>query len=133
MSAIWQQRRVADCLFRYNNIGGFIMTSALIPVLLGIIIIGLGVSNMKGNISSIHWYHRQRVTEADRIPFGKAVGLGTIIMGAGIAVFGYLNFAAEKTQNDIFVAIGSVILIAALVVGLVISFWAMIKYNKGIF
>ena len=109
------------------------MTSALIPVLLGIIIIGLGVSNMKGNLSSIHWYHRQRVTEADRIPFGEAVGLGTIIMGAGIAVFGCMNYAAEKTQNDIFVAIGSVILIAALVVGLVISFWAMIKYNKGIF
>jgi len=54
-------------------------------------------------------------------------------MGAGIAVLGCMNYAAEKTQNDIFVAIGSVILIAALVVGLVISFWAMIKYNKGIF
>ena len=109
------------------------MGSVLVPVLLGALIIGLGISNMKGNISTIHWYHRQRVTEEDRIPFGKAVGLGTVIMGAGIAVFGCLNFAAEKTQNDIFVAIGSVILIAALVVGLVISFWAMIKYNKGIF
>ena len=109
------------------------MTSALIPVLLGIIIIGLGVSNMKGNISSIHWYHRQRVTEADRIPFGKAVGLGTIIMGAGIAVFGCLNFAAEKTQNHLFLIIGSVIVVAAIIAGLAISFWAMIKYNKGIF
>ncbi len=107
--------------------------NAVIPLLLGLLIIGLGISNMKGNIASIHWYHRQRVTEADRIPFGKAVGLGTVIMGAGIAVFGCLNFAAEKTQKDILIAIGSVIVIAALVVGLAISFWAMIKYNKGIF
>ena len=109
------------------------MTSALMPVLLGVLIIGLGISNMKGNISSIHWYHRKRVTEADRVPFGKAVGLGTVIMGAGIAVFGCLNFAAEKTQNHLFLIIGSVIVVAAIIVGLAISFWAMIKYNKGIF
>lgn len=109
------------------------MTSALIPVLLGVLIIGLGISNMKGNIASIHWYHRKRVTEADRVPFGKAVGLGTVIIGAGIAVFGCLNFAAEKTQNHLFLIIGSVIVVAAIIVGLAISFWAMIKYNKGIF
>ena len=109
------------------------MTSALMPVLLGVLIIGLGISNMKGNIASIHWYHRKRVTEADRVPFGKAVGLGTVIMGAGIAVFGCLNFAAEKTQNHLFLIIGSVIVVAAIIVGLAISFWAMIKYNKGIF
>lgn len=28
------------------------------PVILGIIISILGISNMKGNISSLHWYHR---------------------------------------------------------------------------
>lgn len=109
------------------------MTSALMPVLLGVLIIGLGISNMKGNIASIHWYHRKRVTEEDRVPFGKAVGLGTVIVGAGIAVFGCLNFAAEKTQNHLFLIIGSVIVVAAIIVGLAISFWAMIKYNKGIF
>ena len=32
------------------------------PVILGIIISILGISNMKGNISSLHWYHRQRVS-----------------------------------------------------------------------
>jgi len=109
------------------------MTSALVPILLGVLIIGIGIANMKGNISSIHWYHRQRVTEADRIPFGKAVGLGTVIMGAGIAVFGCLNFAAEKMQNNLFLLTGSIVIAASIVVGLAISFWAMIKYNKGIF
>ena len=109
------------------------MTSALMPVLLGVLIIGLGISNMKGNISSIHWYHRQRVTEADRIPFGKAVGLGTIIMGAGIAVLGCLIFVAEKTQNHLFMIIGSIIVVVTIIVGLAISFRAIIKYNKSIF
>ena len=109
------------------------MNSALMPVLLGVLIIGLGISNMKGNISSIHWYHRQRVTEADRIPFGKAVGLGTIIMGAGIAVLGCLIFVAEKTQNHLFMIIGSIIVVAVIIVGLAICFRAMIKYNQSIF
>lgn len=45
------------------------------PVILGIIISILGISNMKGNISSLHWYHRQRVSPDDVMPFGKRVGL----------------------------------------------------------
>ena len=51
------------------------------PVILGIIISILGISNMKGNISSLHWYHRQRVSPDDVMPFGKRVGLGTLIIG----------------------------------------------------
>ena len=47
------------------------------PVILGIIISILGISNMKGNISSLHWYHRQRVSPDDVMPFGKRVGLST--------------------------------------------------------
>ena len=55
------------------------MGELLLPVALGAVIIGLGVQNMKGNISSLHRYHRKRVTEEDRIPFGRKVGLGSII------------------------------------------------------
>ena len=59
------------------------------PVILGIIISILGISNMKGNISSLHWYHRQRVSPDDVMPFGKRVGLGTLIIGiANIGVQG---------------------------------------------
>jgi hypothetical protein len=55
------------------------------PVILGIIISILGISNMKGNISSLHWYHRQRVSPDDVMPFGKRVGLGTLIIGIAIS------------------------------------------------
>lgn len=61
------------------------------PVILGIIISILGISNMKGNISSLHWYHRQRVSPDDVMPFGKRVGLGTLIIGIAIIVFGLIN------------------------------------------
>ena len=109
------------------------MDSIIGPVILGIIISVLGVFNMRGNISSVHWYHRQRVTEADRKPFGKLVGGGTLLIGVSLIVFGIFEFVAEKLQNEVFVTVGAVLMIAAIATGLIMNFYAMLKYNKGIF
>ena len=109
------------------------MAGNIVTFLVGVICIVLGVSNMKGNISSLHSYHRNRVSEEDRIPFGKQVGVGTIIIGIGIIVFSVLSAVTLYTENDIFILLGTVLLIGAIIIGLVISFRAMIKYNKGIF
>ena len=109
------------------------MTGNIVAFLVGVVCIVLGISNMRGNISSLHSYHRHRVSEEDRIPFGKQVGLGTIIIGIGIMVFGVLLSVTLYTENDIFALIGTALLIMGLVIGLVISFRAMQKYNKGIF
>ncbi len=109
------------------------MTGNIVAFLVGVVCIVLGISNMRGNISSLHSYHRHRVSEEDRIPFGKQVGLGTIIIGIGIMVFSVLLSVTLYTENDIFALIGTALLIMGLVIGLVISFRAMQKYNKGIF
>ncbi|MBQ4572152.1 MAG: hypothetical protein IJA80_02610 [Clostridia bacterium] len=109
------------------------MDSYIVPIILGAFCVVLGILNTKGNISSLHWYHRQRVAEDDIVPFGKMVGLGTIIIGISLVVFGGLSFATESLKNDLFMLIGTVILIVGIVVGIVLSFYAMIKYNKGIF
>ncbi len=100
---------------------------------LGLLVSILGIINMTGNISSLHWYHRQRVTEENRKPFGKLVGLGTLIIGIALIVFGTLFFIHEYTQLLALVIIGVVQLIAGIVVGMAISFYAMRKYNGGIF
>ena len=109
------------------------MPAFIVTALVGVVCIVLGISNMKGNISSLHSYHRSRVSEEDRIPFGRMVGLGTIIIGVAIIVFSGLSAVTLYTDNEIFTLIGTGILIAGIIVGLVISFKAMIKYNKGIF
>lgn len=109
------------------------MTGNIVAFLVGVVCIVLGISNMRGNISSLHSYHRHRVSEEDRIPFGKQVGLGTIIIGIGIIVFSVLLSVTLYTENDIFALIGTALLIMGFVIGLVISFRAMQKYNKGIF
>ena len=100
---------------------------------LGILISILGIINMTGNISSLHWYHRQRVTEENRKPFGMLVGLGTLIIGLSMIVFGVLFLIFEQTQLTALVILGVIELIVSIVVGMIISFYAMKKYNGGIF
>ena len=109
------------------------MVGNIVTFLVGVVCIVLGISNTKGNISSLHEYHRSRVSEEDRVPFGKQVGLGTIIVGIGIIVFSVLSTLTLCTENDIFILLGTVLLIGAIIIGIVISFRAMKKYNKGIF
>ena len=99
----------------------------------GILICVIGIINMTGNIASLHWYHRRRVSEEDRKPFGKLVGLGTLIIGVGLSVFGTLNFISSKTQLALLALIGTAVLVVFVVLGLALTFYAMIKYNKGIF
>ena len=100
---------------------------------LGILVSILGIINMRGNISTLHWYHRQRVTEENRKPFGKLVGLGTLIIGLSMIVFGILFLIFEQTQLQAFVVIGVIELIVSIIVGMFVSFYAMKKYNGGIF
>ena len=109
------------------------MDNFFVPGVLGVILIVLGIMNMKGNISSLHWYHRQRVTEEDRKPFGKLVGLGTLIIGIALVISGILFWISEVTATELWLIVGCVITVVGIVVGLVLSFYAMIKYNKGIF
>ena len=109
------------------------MAGNVVAFLVGVVCIVLGISNMRGNISSLHSYHRHRVSEEDRIPFGKQVGLGTMIIGIGIIIFSVMSAVTLYTENNIFTLIGTAVLIVGIVVGLIMSFKAMIKYNKGIF
>ena len=109
------------------------MVEFIVPFAIGVLCLVLGILNRKGDIRSLHSYHRKRVSEADRLPFGKTVGLGTIIIGCGIMAFSVLSALSALVGNDVFTLVGTGVMIAALAVGLGISFYAMIKYNKGIF
>ena len=109
------------------------MLGFVVAILVGALCIGIGVSNMRGNISTLHSYHKSRVKEEDIPAFGKMVGVGTVIIGSSIAVLGSLSIVALYTERQLFTVIGSVVMGVGLVVGLCISFYAMIKYNHGIF
>ncbi len=109
------------------------MAEFITPVIFGVICILIGVLNTKGNISTLHSYHRKRVAEENRIPFGRCVGLATIICGAALIVFGIFSALTFFTENRFYTILGSILLISAFIVGMILCFYALKKYNGGIF
>ncbi len=105
----------------------------IFAILVGIVIMVLGLITQRGNVSLLHSYHVKRVSEEDKIPFARLVGLGLTIVGIGIVAMGVMSILAASTQNALYSTIGTVVMVVGLVGGLGIAFYAMFKYNKGIF
>lgn len=105
----------------------------IVSAIIGVVCIIIGALNRKGNISMLHSYHTKRVSEEDRLPFGKMVGSGMIIIGVALILMSGLFVLTTILQKSVYAVIGTVALILGLAVGLGISFYAMIKYNGGIF
>ena len=102
------------------------MKKFIVQVIIGLPLILIGIFNIKGNISMLHSYHRKNLKEKDVIPFGKKVGMGSIIVGISIisaGIFSILNC----------IVISNIIIIVGLIIGIVLIFYALFKYNNGIF
>ena len=99
---------------------------ALFAALVGLLLIGLGILNMRGNISTIHWYHRTRIREEDKAPSGKWVGGGTVVLGAGVTVSALLELLFAWQFAELLV-------LPALIIGIAMILYAQFKYNGGIF
>ena len=93
---------------------------------LGAIISSLGTFNLRGNIGSIHWYNRRKVTKENQLPYCRCVGLGTLIVGLSMILSGIVQAFAGME-------VGGIIIIVGFMVGLSLIVYAQFKYNKGIF
>ena len=102
------------------------MGELVLEIVVGLALVVIGIMNRKGNISLLHSYHKKRVKEEDVIPFGKQVGTGTIIIGIAIVLAGILSISNCGMIRDVVIGIG-------LVIGILIIFRAMRKYNNGVF
>ena len=109
------------------------MPGFIVCFLVGTLCVAIGISNVCGNISTIHSYHRNRVSEDNRRAFGKGVGIGMIVCGGGVIAFSALLLVTLYTEIEIFTLIGTGVMLVALAVGLVISLLTIKKYNHGIF
>ena len=94
-------------------------------LILGVFISALGIVNIMGNISTIHAYNRRKVREEDVPKYGKAVGTGTLIIGASFVVGFAVSFISELLM--------AIIILPAVVVGLGFILYGQFKYNHGIF
>ena len=96
----------------------------------GVILVIIGIENIRGNIASIHWYNRTRITEETRADYGKYVGIGTLIIAAGLILSAVLNMLVK---TKVAMLAGCVITLIAVVVGIAFILYAQFKFNKGIF
>lgn len=94
-------------------------------LILGIFLSTLGIVNIKGNISTIHSYNRRRVKEEDVPRYGRAVGTGSLVMGASL-ILSYVVALWNEAAIEY-------IILPAVVIGLAFILYGQIKYNRGIF
>ena len=94
-------------------------------ILAGLFLIVLGIINFHGNIATIHWYQRTKVSEANRIPYGKCMGISTGLIGVTSIITGILQLLSEQEENFY-------VLLAGVILGLIIMVYAQFKYNHGI-
>ena len=95
-------------------------------ILVGIIIVTLGITNIKGNISSIHWYNRRKVSANDISSYGKCMGTGSVIIGGSMIIAAILEMIFKSDIFDYITLFGCL-------VGFIVMLYGQFKYNKGIF
>ena len=105
----------------------------LITFIMGGIFFILGFMNMRGDISTLHSYHRHRVAEEDKKPMGKTIGIGMFIMGVGVMVSGVFFLLDRLLSAPVLSIVGAVIMVGGIAVGAVFNLYGIIKYNKGLF
>ena len=94
-------------------------------LVMGILLSTLGIVNIRGNISTIHAWNRKRVKEPDIPRYGRAIGAGTLVIGAALIVSYLVTFWNA--------AVIDYIILPGLGIGLALILYAQLKYNHGIF
>ena len=97
----------------------------IVEGLVGLLCIVLGVLLWKKQmISLLHDYHHKHVKQKDIPAYTKQIGIGLILVGAGILITGVLNL--------FYSAYWWVALVAGFVSGLIVMYKAQKKYNGSV-
>lgn len=91
------------------------------PFLIGCMFVWLGLFNIRGNIASIHWYNRRRVSKENQPAYCRLIGSGTSLCGFAIII------------GVVFPEADGVLFAILFVFSLVLMLFAQFKYNKGLF
>ena len=102
------------------------LRESLVQLGLGIICVMLGIFNMCGNIGTIHWYNRRKVTKENQKAYCMFVGLGTLIVGVAI-------IAGAVIQALGYIAASGLVMGVRVLIGLALILYTQFKYNKGLF
>lgn len=98
----------------------------IVLLIIGIGVLVLSFTNLRGDASTIHWYNRTKVSQENLKTYAKIMGIGTFIMGFSFVVNSILLMIFE-IEKLYYISLGGI------GIGILIMLFAQIKYNKGIF
>lgn len=105
--------------------GDHMILGVIIELAVGTICIILGALLWKKQMLSIlHDYHYKHVKKEDITAYSRQMGIGLMIMGAGIIVTGMLNLAHSS--------LWWIPLLAGFVLGIAVIYKAQKKYNGSV-
>ena len=102
------------------------LRDSLIQLGFGVICVLLGIFNMCGNIGSIHWYNRRKVTKENQKAYCMFVGLGTLIVGVATIIDAVIQALGNIAASGLVIGVG-------VLIGLIFILYAQFKYNRGLF
>ena len=95
-------------------------------LMMGVLLTTVGIPNLMGSPASIHRYNRRRVREEDLPAYGRAMGLGSTVMGASVVVSAVLLMIFHLDAFYWLIAAGCA-------AGLAVILYAQFRYNGGLF
>ncbi len=103
------------------------MEEWIVEGVLGLFILYMGYQiGWKENLRLLHGYHYRNVSDADKKPFARKMGVGNMLVGAGILAMPLGNLAFG---HDIGYYAGIVLAL----VGVCLMIWTVIRYNGTLF
>lgn len=91
----------------------------------GLLFIMIGIINYRGNIKTIHYYHRHNIKPNDILKYAHLIGIAMMIIGLFFIFSFFISFI-----NKLLIPI---IAITGLVIGIPLIIYAQYKYNDGFF
>ena len=101
---------------------------SLIMFAAGAVILGVGIAVFRGRTNLIHDYHQENVKPEDRLRYGRAMGVGLLVLAAALLSSGILALCLTEGSKIPLLA-----LFGGIAVSIVLLIRAQRKYNGGIF
>lgn len=102
------------------------MEEVIAELLIGAFLIFISYQiGCKGNIQLVHSYHYTNLSKENKQQFTKWLGIGNFLVGLGVFCIPIINWILGHDIGDYFG-------LAAMIAGVAIMVWTIIKYNGAL-
>ncbi len=101
------------------------MVENMIALVIGILLLFLGLMNLRGNISTTHQHKRTHDKKEKKGKYNKLMGCASLIMGLGIIIPAILRIIFQSEYLDAITLVTSIISLALIC-------YAQFKRSKGL-